>query len=196
MADKHDGGHGDAQQPREMRLAFTHLALGPHYPPADISAEVGRVAIAAARVDEMFVRLLEVMHCGPVQDRNFLLKRNSSRLRDDCKQQINSLFQGDIRRAAVAAVDSAYASLERRHEVMHTIWTLSGRDGMTTVSEMVAAAESADPESALQSLSTRDIDTTAWRTVHPKSGAPARQQSPASKTSAGTSKAPTESCTR
>lgn len=39
-------------------------ALGPDYPPVAISAEIGRVAIAAARVDQEYALLLRALHGG------------------------------------------------------------------------------------------------------------------------------------
>ncbi len=47
-----------------LDLQLTSVALGPDYPAVAISAEIGRVAIAAARVDEQYALLLSALHAG------------------------------------------------------------------------------------------------------------------------------------
>ena len=47
-----------------LHVEFSSLALGPYYPATTISAEIGRVAIAATRVDQESALLLSGLHAG------------------------------------------------------------------------------------------------------------------------------------
>jgi len=47
-----------------LRFELSGLALGPDYPVTAISAEIGRVAIAAACVDQEYAFLLSGLHAG------------------------------------------------------------------------------------------------------------------------------------
>ena len=85
-------------------------------------------------------------------------------------QRLDELFEGQLASDARIAVQDAYDALNRRHAVMHTVWTLEGPDAMTSGAELVAALESTDPDSALSTLVGRDVDSDDWQTLHPSSG--------------------------
>jgi hypothetical protein len=172
MTDATPDDKSSVQSPFALRLTLDHLALGPHYPPSDISAEIGRISIAAARADEEFVRLVEVMNCGPLEDRNTWLMKSSGDLRGECRRRIEELFEGELRVEAEATINRMYSALRRRHAVLHTIWTLRGKDAMTPVSDIVSAATEPDPERSLRMLATREIASPDWQTLHPKSRGP------------------------
>lgn len=60
-------GPADAGQTEvvgELQVTLSAVALGPDYPPTAISAEIGRVAVAAARVDQEYALLLHALHSG------------------------------------------------------------------------------------------------------------------------------------
>jgi hypothetical protein len=87
-------------------------------------------------------------------------------------RRVKEFFDGPLLEQARAVVQDAYAALDRRHGVMHTVWTLTGRDAMTDVPDLVAALESPDPDAALAELTGRDVDSDGWRTTHPRTGGP------------------------
>lgn len=157
-----------------LNVALTTVALGPDYPATAISAEIGRVAIAAARVDEEYALLLSALHAGRRNDWDFeKLRRGSSRwLRDTSLDRLKELFEEELLEHARDTVQAAYTALDHRHVAMHSVWTLTGADAMTPVPDLVAALESPDPDAALAALVGRDLDSEGWRTVHPRTGAP------------------------
>jgi hypothetical protein len=169
-----DSAPADAGQPKvvgELRVVLSAVALGPDYPPTAISAEIGRVAIAAARVDQEYALLLHALHNGRRAEWKFedLQKHSSSQLRRQALQRLNELFEGQLCTDARMAVEDAYQALHRRHAVMHTVWTLQGPDALTSVDDLVAALESTDPDTALSTLVGRDVDSDDWQTLHPRS---------------------------
>ena len=156
----------------EVRLS--HVALGPDYPPALVSAEIGRVAVAAARVDQELALLLQALHAGRRSDWKFdeLRRKPSSRLKDLALQRVEEFFEGPMLKDSTASIEAAWSALDHRHVVMHTVWTLRGPDAMTPVAEVLAALEAPDPDAALAELKGRDVDSEDWETAHPRSGGP------------------------
>jgi hypothetical protein len=157
-----------------LNVQLTSVALGPDYPATAISAEIGRVAIAAARVDEEYALLLSALHAGRRTDWDFeKLRRGSSRwLRDTSLDRLEELFEEELLEHARDTVQAAYRALDHRHVAMHSVWTLTGSDAMTPAPDLVAALESPDPDAALAALVGRDLDSEGWRMVHPRTGAP------------------------
>ena len=144
-----------------LRLELSGLNLGPDYPATTISAEIGRVAIAAARVDQEFALLLSGLHAGARAEWEFedLGRRSSAWLRDKSMGRVDELFEGELLQNAQAVVQAAYIALDRRHVAMHTVWTLTGQDAVTPVDDLVAALESPDPDAALAALVGRDVES-------------------------------------
>lgn len=157
-----------------LRFEFSGLALGPDYPATAISAEIGRVAIAAARVDQEYALLLSGLHAGDRDDWDFKdLRRGSSHcLRDKLLGRVNELFEGELLKDARAVVKAAYVALDRRHVAMHSLWILTGPDAITPAVEVISALESSDPDSALTALVGRDVDSEGWSSVHPRTAGP------------------------
>lgn len=154
-----------------LRFDLSHVALGPDYPPTATSAEIGRVAIAAARVDQEYALLLQALHAGNRAEWDFedLRKLSSGDLRTRSLRRVKEFFEGQVLRDACTVVQDAYTALERRHAVMHTVWTLTGPDAMTPVPDLVAALENSDPDAALSALTGRDVESEGWRAAHPRS---------------------------
>ncbi len=130
-------GPPDAGQTRvvgELQVTLSAVALGPDYPPTAISAEIGRVAVAAARVDQEYALLLHALHSGKRADWALegVQKHSSIELRRQVLQRLDELFEGQLVSDARIAVHYAYDALNRRHAVMHTVWTLEGPDAMTS----------------------------------------------------------------
>jgi hypothetical protein len=157
-----------------LHLELSGLNLGPDYPATAISAEIGRVAIAAARVDQGFALLLSGLHAGARADWDFenLRRRSSTWLRDKSVSRLEELFEGELLQSAQAVVQAAYTALDHRQVAMHTVWTLTGQDAITPVSHLVAALESPDPDAALAALAGRDVESQDWHAVHPRTGGP------------------------
>lgn len=55
---------------------------------------------------------------------------------------------------------------------MHTVWTLSGPDALTSVPDVLAALRTEDPDASLSALVGRDVESNGWQTLHPRSGTP------------------------
>lgn len=157
-----------------LHVELSGLNLGPDYPATTISAEIGRVAIAAARVDQEFALLLSALHAGARAAWDFedLRRRGSAWLRDTSLSRVEELFGGELLQDAQTVVTGAYAALDRRHVAMRTVWTLTGQDAVTPVDDLVAALESPDPDSALAAFVGRDVESQGWRAVHPRTGGP------------------------
>ena len=148
--------------------------LAPDYPPAAVSAEIGRVAIAAARVDEALALLLHGLHAGRRADWGLehLLTLDSGKLKSCALSRTEEFFEGQLLIESQTLIRAAYAALKHRHKVMHTVWTLTGPDAFTPVNTLLHALGSPDPDADLAELSGRDIDSDGWRTLHPRSGGP------------------------
>ncbi len=157
-----------------LRFVLSGLALGPDYPATAISAEIGRVAIAAARVDQEYALLLSGLHAGDRADWDFkdLRRRSSAWLRDKSVDRVKELFEGQLLEHAHAVVQTAYAALDHRHVAMHSVWTLTGPDAITPAVEVISALESSDPDAALAALIGCDVYSEGWSSVHPRTGGP------------------------
>jgi hypothetical protein len=157
-----------------LHFELSSLVLGPDYPATAISAEIGRVAIAAARVDQESALLLSGLHAGQRAAWDFedLRRRGSAWLRDKSLDRVEELFEGELLENAHAVVLAAYFALDHRHVAMHSVWTLMGQDAVTPADDLVTALESSTPDAALAALVGRDIDSDGWRAVHPRTGGP------------------------
>lgn len=146
-----------------LRFALSSVVAGHAYPPAEISAEIGRVTIAATRVDrELALNLVAIRHPAPFEE---LLRQNSSDLLKTARRCFEELFEGDLLESALQDLAAARTALDYRHSVAHTIWNLNGAPAAISVAEL-AEAES---EEAMDRLLRRDVDSPAWETLHPKS---------------------------
>jgi len=154
--------------------ALIDVALGPDYPPTTISAEIGRVAIAAARVDQEYALLLSGLHAGERAAWDFeeLRGQSSAWLRNKSLNRVAELFEDPLLEQARGVVQGAYTALDHRHVAMHSVWTLTGPDALTPAAGLLGALESSEPDVALAALVGRDVDSEGWRTAHPRTGRP------------------------
>jgi hypothetical protein len=161
----------ESESPQEKGVTsatflMSHIVVGHAYPATDVCAEIGRVTVAAARVDQCFVRILVAVH-HPEQV-EALLRWSSKRLVATLHTAIGELFVPPLSSNALAVVDSAYAALERRHAVAHTIWTLPGREAAISV-DALSQAMTAEERDVLMR---RDVPSENWTTLHPKTQGP------------------------
>lgn len=95
------------------------------YPPEDVLAELGRIGIAGARVEERFAFvLLALHHPAPVEE---LLKLPGKRLCDELRKRIDELYSGELSQTARALVDQAQQHLWGRHAALHSVWRVARR---------------------------------------------------------------------
>jgi hypothetical protein len=145
-----------------VRFALSSIVAGHAYPPAEMSAEIGRITIAAARVDrEMALNLVAIRHSARFEE---LLTWSSSDLYRAMKKRLEELFESNLLESALQDLDAARTALNYRNSVAHTIWSLRGAAAAISISDL-AAAES---EEAMDQLLRRDVDSPAWETLHPK----------------------------
>lgn len=134
-----------------------------------MSAEIGRITIAAARVDrEMALNLVAIRHSARFER---LLTWSSSDLYRAMKKRLEELFESNLLESALQDLDAARTALNYRHSVAHTIWSLRGAAAAISISDL-AGAES---EEAMDQLLRRDVDSPAWETLHPRTHGPGPQ---------------------
>lgn len=154
-------------QPLSMTFHLSHLVVGHAYPATEVCAEIGRVTVAAARVDRAFALVLLAVQ--PPEPFDALLTWSSLLLRKELHRHLLLLFDEPLLSNALAIIDSAYAAIQQRHAVAHTVWTLEGRAAAVSVDELSRATT---PEE-LDALMRRDVPSEGWRTLHPKAQGPA-----------------------
>ena len=112
----------------------------PVYPEERILVEVGRVAIAAGRLDAELGALWWHLAADRVSDLD-ARRAPASKVR----RKIIALAEerlDDIHRAALTAyVDEVHDAQRQRNEVLHSRWLLRGRDALRPVSEFFGLAE-------------------------------------------------------
>jgi hypothetical protein len=153
------------------RRFFSLIAIAGRqaYPSSDILAEIGRVTIAAARVDrQLALVLLALKHEA---EWNTLLTWPSSRLRKELDQMLVRHFEGGLLRQSKDGLAHVGQFLEDRHSASHSIWSLKGLAALTSVAHLARATS---PEE-LHQLLERDVAASAWMTLHPKNDAPGPQ---------------------
>lgn len=114
-----DTGHGEGFDLRQARLPD-------FYPTDDVLAEMGRVARAAARVDSrLALLLLAVKYPEPENPESLdvLRKWPTSRLAEQAQRILKRRFEGHMLDVALAAVDCAAERQDKRHVVLHSLWT-------------------------------------------------------------------------
>jgi hypothetical protein len=107
------------------RFDWTQVRWSPLYPPTEILAEMGRVSVAAARVDrQLALALLAIKH---PEDFDELLKKNSSVLLKALNRRTEELFEGQLLSWALGNIEEVRKRIEARHAVAHSIWTPADR---------------------------------------------------------------------
>ena len=116
-----DTGHGEGFDLKQARLPD-------FYPIDDVLAEMGRVAIAAARVDsQLALLLLAVKYPEPdnPESLDVLRKWPTRRLAEQAQRILKRRFEGHMLDVALAAVDCAAERQDKRHVVLHTCGRLN-----------------------------------------------------------------------
>jgi hypothetical protein len=115
---------GEAGQ--EAGFDLRTARLGDFYPSDEVLAEIGRVTIAAGRIDLQLALILVAIKCA--EPLEVLLTWSSSRLHKQVRKELERLFEEDLLELAVAAVDAAVMQLDKRHVVVHSLWEPNPRD--------------------------------------------------------------------
>ena len=157
----------DDKQPMHMEdsLVVTQTA----YPSADILAEIGRVTVAAARVDRQ-----KALALGEFTDEQRplleLLRKNSADLCGELQGKLRTELEGSsLLPAARADLKTAYNAIKQRHRIIHSIWSLSADAAQVAVRDIADAAN----EEEIGRLLVRDVDAPkSWSTLHPHGGGP------------------------
>lgn len=159
----------EGQQDGEGSFDLREARWEPLYPSSDILAEMGRITIAAVRVDrQLALALLAVKHST---DFDALLKPNSSELFKVLKSRLAELFQGQLLEWANSNLEEVRKIVEVRHAVAHSIWTPGERDELLSVELLLGIRSQGEIDRLLLERGA----SAAWTTLHPKIGAPGLQ---------------------
>jgi hypothetical protein len=159
---------GEAGQ--EAGFDLRTARLGDFYPSDEVLAEIGRVTIAAGRVDlQLALILVAIKYAEPL---DILLTWSSSRLHKQVRKELERLFEEDLLELAVAAVDAAAIQLDKRHVVVHSLWEANPRDTSFKV-DILAGLTSQDELDALVRERGRGA---RYRTRHPRGGGSGPQE--------------------
>ena len=97
------------------------------YPSTDVVAEIGRVAIAAARVDhELALVLLALKFPAPFEE---LVKSSSSPLEKKLRTRIAEFFESETQELCDHILSVVRSSIYARNAVVHSVWTPEDRQG-------------------------------------------------------------------
>ena len=110
------------------------------YPDEKTLIEVGRIVIAAGRLDAALGALW--WHLGPDLVNELRARRApAGRVRDNIRALARERLDDDHKRALLAFVDEVEAAQSERNEVLHSRWLLRGPDSMRPVSEFLRLDE-------------------------------------------------------
>jgi hypothetical protein len=163
-----DTEHGEGFDLRQARLPD-------FYPPDDVLAEMGRVAIAATRVDsQLALLLLAVKYPEPENPESLDVLRTwpTSRLAQQARSVLKRRFEGHMLEVALAAVDCAVERQEKRHAVLHNLWTPEPRDTSFKVNILMGLVSQAE----LDDLVRERGRAARYTTLHPRGGGPGPQE--------------------
>ncbi len=141
----------------------------PLYPAPEILAEMGRVTIAAARVDRQLALVLLAIKYS--KDFEGLLKKNSSDLYKILEHRLVELFEGSLFEWTTTNLQEVLKRIEVRHQVSHSIWNPADHSDRFSV-ELLAGIRSQEEVDNL--LFERGVSA-EWETLHPKTGGPGPQ---------------------
>ena len=163
---------GDRDKTRDRNEDFDLRAarLPDFYPADDVLLEIGRVAIAATRVDDQLSLVLyAVKYPEPENPESLerLRARPTSRLAGQARKVLNYRFEGELLDIAVAAVDCAVERQEKRHACLHSLWIPEHRDTSFKVGTL-AGLESQDE---LDELVRERGRSARYTTLYPRGGA-------------------------
>jgi hypothetical protein len=165
-----DGGtvHGEGFGPRQARLPD-------FYPADDVLAEMGRVAIAATRVDsQLALLLLAVKYPGPENPESLDVLRRwpTGRLAEQAQRVLKRRFEGHLLDAALAAVNCAVERQDQRHLVLRSLWTPEPPDTVFKVGILAGLGSQDGLDELVQSRGR----AATYATLHPRGGGPGPQE--------------------
>ena len=136
---------------------------------------MGRVAIAATRVDsQLALLLLAVKYPEPENPESLDVLRTwpTSRLAQQARNVLKRRFEGHMLDVALAAVDCAVERQEKRHAVLHNLWTPEPRDTSFKVNILMGLGSQAE----LDDLVRERGRAARYTTLHPRGGSPGPQE--------------------
>jgi hypothetical protein len=143
---------------------WTSARVDHMYPPDDVLAEIGRVGVAAARLDKQLTLALVGLHHSEPYDK--LVKRNSSALCKMLEISISEFFEAELEQRSLRGLSLVRDCIEARHSIMHSIWSPEDRDALVSVSALNALAS----QQELNDLIRQRGISAEWRIFHPKTG--------------------------
>ncbi len=164
-------GEAEHNEGFELRQA----RLPDFYPADDVLAEMGRVAIAATRVDsQLALLLLAVKYPEPENPESLdaLRRWPTSRLAEQARRVLKRLFEGHLLDVALAAVNCAAERQDQRHTVLHSLWTPEPADTSFKVG-ILAGLKS---QEELDELVRARGQAATYTTLHPRGGGPGPQE--------------------
>ncbi len=153
------------------RFELRHARLPDFYPADDVLAEMGRVAIAATRVDsQLALLLLAVKYPDPENPESLDVFRtwSTSRLAQRARDVLERRFEGHLLDVALAAVNCAVERQEKRHAVLHNLWTPESGDTSFKVDVLMGLRSQAE----LDDLVRERGRAARYTTLHPRGGGP------------------------
>jgi len=162
-------GKGSEEPSSEDAFDWRNARWAPLYPASEILAEMGRVTIAAARVDrQLALVLLAIKYSKSFEE---LLKQNSNELYKTLKRRLVELFEGELLGRATTGLEEVRKRIEVRHQVSHSIWNPDDRSDRFSA-ELLARIRS---QEELDRLLSERGTSAEWQTFHPKTGDPGPQ---------------------
>ena len=160
--------HGEGFDLRQARLPD-------FYPADDVLAEMGRVAIAAARVDSQLALLLLAVKYpepGNPESLDVLSRWPTSRLAEQAQRILKRRFEGHLLDVALAAVDCAAERQDKRHVILHTLWTPEPPDTLFKVGILAGLASQYELDGLVRARGR----AAKYTTFHPRGGGPGPQE--------------------
>lgn len=163
-----DAEHGEGFDVRQARLPD-------FYPADDVLAEMGRVAIAATRVDsQLALLLLAVKYPEPDDPESLDVLRtwSTGRLAQQARKILKRRFEGHMLDVALAAVNCAAERQDKRHAVLHSLWTPEPGDTSFKVGILTGLGSQAE----LDELVRERGRAAKYTTLHPRRGGQGPQE--------------------
>lgn len=160
---------GVEQSPDEDNFDWRRVRWPSLYPSPETLAEIGRVTIAAARLDrQVAMVLLALKYRSSFAD---LLKQNSMELRKALKSEVERRFEGDLLQSVGKGLEEVRRRIELRHTVVHSIWTPGDSSDRISV-ELLRKLRNQEEVDKLLLERGASAD---WTAIHPKTGSPSPQ---------------------
>ena len=166
---------GETAEEQSASFDLRRARLPDFYPADDVLAEMGRVAIAAARVDsQLALLLLAVKYPEPENPESLGVLRRwpTGRLAEQAQRILKRRFEGHMLDVALAAVNCAVERQDKRHLVLHSLWTPEPSDTSFKVGILAGLAS----QDELDELVRARGRAAKYTTLHPRGGVPVRRR--------------------